>query len=86
MKHKMVRCKRCGNELDSKNYPEHLVKCHLDFSLVKKEKKIKPKVEMQEQEWVVMPTATICVRCKKEKIADFVQGTCIECRNKISVW
>jgi uncharacterized C2H2 Zn-finger protein len=36
MKQKQIRCKRCGNEIDSKDYAEHLVKYHRDFSLIKK--------------------------------------------------
>ena len=34
-KQKQERCKRCCQSIDSKNYAEHLVKFHNDFSEIK---------------------------------------------------
>lgn len=34
-KQKQVRCKRCGQPMDSGYYAEHLVKFHYDFSELK---------------------------------------------------
>lgn len=63
---------------------------HGDYSLQKKEDKIaqakakaKEKAKVKEQEYVVMPTATICVRCKSGEIADFIHGTCLECSKSL---
>ena len=39
-KTKQVRCKRCGSALDSQDYAEHLVKYHMDFSLMRKNGKV----------------------------------------------
>lgn len=34
---KLVRCKRCWQEIAKERYAEHLVKAHRDFSLFKTE-------------------------------------------------
>jgi hypothetical protein len=66
---KITNCKRCGCAVNRDSYAEHLARTHNDFSKMK---------------MVVMPTATICVRCKNSKIVDFIHGTCIECSKQLN--